>query len=364
MRSFVKKYFPLFSLLFFVLFAITALLWYISSINPIFADLIVSGAGYVMRRALSALTEFTSFSLMEPIFIIGIILLVASVVRVFSRERSSAAVIRKLVGVVSLFAFLLSVYFYTLGVGYHTTPVYSKLSLERNGNISTDSLKNTVLILKSETEALLDYIEFTDGGASSCSLTQDEISRELCRAYEVLDSEYGGLNLKCFDSRSKDAVSSKVLVSLQITGIYSFYTGEATVSTSYPDYIIPFTIAHEFAHQRGIARENEANFMAFLACIRSESPYIRYSGYLNMIEYLLSSLKRADGEALKETYSILDKRIIGEMRAYSEFYYANKNELLEKISRFFNDNYLKAQGTEGIVSYGMVTELCVSYYGQ
>jgi hypothetical protein len=83
-----------------------------------------------------------------------------------------------------------------------------------------------------------------------------------------------------------------------------------------------------------------------------------------MLEYVASSLNKADSEARKEIYSVLDKRIIGEMRAYSEFYYANRNELLEKISRFFNDNYLKAQGTPGIISYGLVTELCVSYYEQ
>ena len=50
------------------------------------------------------------------------------------------------------------------------------------------------------------------------------------------------------------------------------------------------------------------------------------------------------------------------MEAYNEFYYANKNEFLSDISHFFNDNYLKLQGTEGVISYGLVTELCVKYY--
>ena len=86
---------------------------------------------------------------------------------------------------------------------------------------------------------------------------------------------------------------------LQISGIYSFFTGEANVNVEYPDYCLPFTAAHELSHQRGICRENEANFVAFLVCIGSEDDYIRYSGYLNVYEYLASALYRADKELYK-----------------------------------------------------------------
>ena len=126
--------------------------------------------------------------------------------------------------------------------------------------------------------------------------------------------------------------------------------------------IIPFTVAHEFAHQRGISRENEANFIAFLVCIRSSDPYVRYSGYVNMLEYVASALNRTDKEAGSSLYAALSAEVYGEMRAYSKFYYDNKSELLGTISEFVNDNYLKAQGTEGVVSYGLVVRLAVAYY--
>ena len=48
------------------------------------------------------------------------------------------------------------------------------------------------------------------------------------------------------------------------------------------------------AHQRGIAREDEANFIAFLVCMASDDPYIRYSGYLEVYEYVASSLYSDD----------------------------------------------------------------------
>jgi hypothetical protein len=81
-----------------------------------------------------------------------------------------------------------------------------------------------------------------------------------------------------------------------------------------------------------------------------------------MFEYLASALASADKEKLREVYSELDPGMYSEMRAFSEFYKANKNELMAKISDFMNDRYLKANGTEGVVSYGLVVELAVAYY--
>jgi hypothetical protein len=149
---------------------------------------------------------------------------------------------------------------------------------------------------------------------------------------------------------------------LEILGIYTFFTGESNVNVHYPDYTLPMTVAHEFAHQRGISRENEANFIAFLVCIRADDPYVRYSGYVNMFEYVASALAKTNKQLLLDVYEATDSRMYGEMRACTDFYYANRLELIGNISNFFNDNYLKSQGTEGVVSYGMVVELCVAYY--
>jgi hypothetical protein len=152
------------------------------------------------------------------------------------------------------------------------------------------------------------------------------------------------------------------MTALRTTGVYTYFTGEANVNVHFPDYSTPFTTAHEFAHQRGYSRENEANFIAFMVCIRSGDPYVEYSGYISMLEYISSALNKTDKEAYKSLYSTLDERIKGEFAAYSEFYYANENVFLGNLSNFINDKYLKSQGTEGIVSYGLVVKLCVAYY--
>ena len=81
-----------------------------------------------------------------------------------------------------------------------------------------------------------------------------------------------------------------------------------------------------------------------------------------MFEYVASALAKTNKPLLKSIYNNMDQRMYGEMKACTDFYYENRIELIGKISNFFNDNYLKSQGTEGVISYGMVVELCVSYY--
>ncbi|MGH7736696.1 MAG: DUF3810 family protein [Candidatus Tyrphobacter sp.] len=48
----------------------------------------------------------------------------------------------------------------------------------------------------------------------------------------------------------------------------------------------PFDLAHEWSHLAGYAREDEANYLAALTCLRSTDPVARYSGWLELFLYL------------------------------------------------------------------------------
>jgi hypothetical protein len=148
---------------------------------------------------------------------------------------------------------------------------------------------------------------------------------------------------------------------MHITGVYSFFTGEANVNVNFPDYTIPYTAAHELAHQRGIAREDEANFIAYLVCISSDDAYIRYSGYLNLYEYVASALYRADPDLYFDLRDQLPSAVRYELIAYSEFFDQFRDSTVGEISNAVNDLYLKGNGTEGTQSYGLVVDLAVAY---
>ena len=186
----------------------------------------------------------------------------------------------------------------------------------------------------------------------------DRLSEKILEAYDGVEARFG--ILKNFKSRAKPIYASEAMSHLELLGIYS-PTGEANVNVDYPDYNLPFTVAHEFAHQRGIAREDEANFVAFLVCMQSDDPFIRYSGCLNMYVHLTNALYRTDKELYRTLLSTADERILTELRAEREHIKKYDIEWIGAASNALNDTYLKMNGTEGTVSYGLVVRLLVSY---
>ena len=116
------------------------------------------------------------------------------------------------------------------------------------------------------------------------------------------------------------------------------------------------------AHQRGIARENEANFLAYLVCISSDDPYMQYAGYLNMYEYLASPLYSASPSLYGKAVGRLDVRVRYDLECYSDFFDRYRDNIAADVSDAVNDTYLVLQGTEGSRSYGMVVDLAVAYH--
>ena len=48
----------------------------------------------------------------------------------------------------------------------------------------------------------------------------------------------------------------------------------------------PFDLAHEWSHDAAYAREDEANYLAILTCLRSPDPAVQYSGWFELFLYL------------------------------------------------------------------------------
>ena len=146
-----------------------------------------------------------------------------------------------------------------------------------------------------------------------------------------------------------------------ITGVYSFFTGESNLCTYYPDFSTVYTAAHELAHAAGISREDEANFIAFLVLAESEEAYFRYAANLNLLQYTLASLYRADKVLYAELFATLSPKIKGEFHAYNLAFDAVDGSFARDIAESVNDAYLSTMGTEGTVSYSLVVRLGVAY---
>lgn len=130
-----------------------------------------------------------------------------------------------------------------------------------------------------------------------------------------------------------------------------------------PACLLPATIAHEMAHQRGIASEDECNFLAVLTCATSGNVVYEYSGYLMGFVHLSNALYRADPAYWEAVHAELNAQVRADL-ADNNAYWARFESETAELSQSVYDGVLKSYGEEsGIQSYGEVVDLLVAYYG-
>ena len=339
--------------------AICGFIYILAIFSPKFANFFNRYISSIFRFILAKITGILPFSLAEGVLILSplILVLVATYVskkRCQSWKTTGIAIIN----ILSVLSILFSTFCLTMGTAYRTDTLDKRLGIQKADVHATD-LYNTAIYLSEMANKEKESISFGDDDFSIMPYGFEQMNEHLLDAYDTFTEKYD--IIQSFDSRLKPVMLSKVMSYTHITGVYSFFTGEANINIDFPDYTIPFTAAHELAHQRGIARENEANMVAFLVCINSTDAYIRYSAYVNMYEYVSNALYSADKALYAKASANLDFKIRAEHVAYNEFFEQYAYSVSSKISGAVNDTYLKSQGTEGQVSYGMVVDLTVAY---
>ena len=322
------------------------------------ADLVNSYIATPLRVIMAALTRYIPFSLFELIFILAVPALIIAITVSLVRDGGFCAKIRRLLSIVGVIGILFSGYLAVMTIPYNTTPLASRLSIEEDTDISPEELYSATLLVRDRLNELAPTLSCEDG-VTVMPYTHEEVSARICEAYDSVREEYPFFY--SFESRAKDITFSGIMSDMGIAGIYTYLTGEANVNTSYPDYCYVFTVAHEFAHQRGINRENEANFMAFFVLSRSGDPYLAYSAYLNLYEYLASALYSSDKELYAEVSRKLTDIARQDNKRASEITREHRNSPLYKLMHNVNDAYLKSNGTDGVVSYGYVVRIAVGY---
>lgn len=355
----MNKYITRFSKISFIITAVSLFVYALSMSSLKIADTVNSTVSVILRFLLSSVTYILPFSFFELLIVLSPVILVFVIVTAVKQADSRTDMLRGTVTLFAVISLIFTSYIFTLGIGYHTTSLSDKTDIEERADLTPEDLYYTISQVIDGVNLSSDGLSI-ENGETVMPYSKNEMSKKLIRAYDKMNERYS--LLANYPSRVKPVYFSTVMSDLGISGIYSFFTGEANVNIEYPDYCLPFTAAHELAHQRGICRENEANFVAFLVCISSDDEYIRYSGYLNMYEYLASALFRSDSELYYDAVKELPRAAVCDIKAANAVYEKHKDSPLGKINDRLNDAYLKANGTEGVVSYGYVVRLAVGYY--
>lgn len=160
--------------------------------------------------------------------------------------------------------------------------------------------------------------------------------------------------------RPKPVFFSKLMSYTGISGIYFPFTGEANVNVDIPDSLLPATTCHEMAHQRGFAREDEANYIAWVVCNSSDDLTFRYSGTLSALIYAMNALYESAPDRagmLREKYSGEVRRDLLDISRYWKKYEGR----VEEVTSDINDAYLKSnRQEEGVQSYGRMVDLLLA----
>ena len=117
------------------------------------------------------------------------------------------------------------------------------------------------------------------------------------------------------------------------------------------------------AHQRGIASEQECNFIAIAASTTADSAAYRYSGWLMGFTYLSNALYRADPEAWQSVRVLLPDTVVADLRDNSAYWTAFEGPVNDAAQKVY-DSFLKSSGDpRGTQSYGTVVDMLMAYYG-
>ena len=164
--------------------------------------------------------------------------------------------------------------------------------------------------------------------------------------------------------KAKKVLFSELLSYAGITGIYFPFTGEANVNNTIPDYMLPAAVCHEMAHQRGFAREDEANYLAYLACKLHPDPDFQYSGTLLAVIHATGAVRRADPQRSILLTSLYGEGVLRDLADWSAFWRQYEGPV-EDISREINNSYLKAnRQADGVLSYNRMVSLLLAEFRQ
>ena len=267
------------------------------------------------------------------------------------------------------------VYSAVLGAGCIALAIYGGFCLLWGVNFWTDSFQDKSGI-RAEPVAQENLLAVTEYFAGQLTEAADDVTRdengyfavprsEILAAspvvYDPLEEEFSFLT---FDDPGVKAMKfSRLMSIIDFTGFYCPWTGESNVNVDSPACLLPSTVAHELAHQRGFASEQECNFLAVLASTTSGQPSYEYAGWLMGYIHLGNALYRVDPDAYRAVRDALPESVKADLNYNNTYWRQFRDTVAQTVSQKVYDTSLKAYGDErGIQSYGMVVDLLVVHY--
>ncbi|HIW74580.1 MAG TPA: DUF3810 domain-containing protein [Firmicutes bacterium] len=340
------------------------LLYWILPHYPAFTEAVFSrGIFRLISVPLGMVSSLFPFSLTEIAAVAALPALVFLLIRFLRRMKKAESRARlmakagKAVGWTLSSALLL--YMLLHGLNFNRLPASELMELDTSAK-SPEFLQAVCIDLAQNASAIRKELPQDDNGNVMLDGSITDVLWRAGQGYEALEEQYpflwGVVN------RGKRVHLSPLWSYTGITGMYFPFFAEANVNTDQPACDIPVTAAHELAHTRGFAREDECNFYACLACFHHPSADYRYSGYLMAYIYCSNALYAYDQELWLATRAYCSQGMQADLLQRNEYWEKHEGRVQE-ISESINNSFIEIQGDDdGVLSYDRVVELLLAYY--
>ena len=155
-------------------------------------------------------------------------------------------------------------------------------------------------------------------------------------------------------SAPKASILNFYLTRVAVDGVTGPFFLETLLNQTLLPLERPFTLAHEWSHLAGYADESEANFLAWLTCVRGSVP-VQYSGWISLYGTIANALPRAERERIARG---LAQGPRDDLRAMSERVRSHLSPAASRAGYAAYDRFLRANRVDaGVRSYGEVLRL-------
>ncbi len=325
------------------------------------------GLYHGMATALTTLTGKLPFSAMEIILLLlGAVILLYLIFWVREAIRRKGRwwqVCLKRLWIIASAASAVFFWFILTGdLNYYRIPVGQSLGL-RTEATDVETLRSLCHLLAQQAAELRPECEEDADGVFTSSVSYAELAETASEAVTALDGIY---DVQLFDlagrTRPKAMHFSEAMSYIQLTGVIFPYISEPNINVRQPAYGISSTMCHELSHICGFMREDEANFISYIACYHSGNTELRYSGAMMGLIHATNRLYRYDANAWQEICSLLPEGVLRDISANSRYWKKYETPVGETADRW-NDAYLKANAqTDGVQSYGRMVDLLIAFY--
>lgn len=346
-----------------LLFPISILLTFILSKYPQFVEKYYSQAFFAYTVLfISKISGVFSFSLAELGYILlilfGIYFFIYSIIKAIKNKRFKF-ILDFFSSILAFASVLYFLYIILWGLNYYRIPFPEKIGLELKPS-SISELNSLCQSLADRANSLRSLMIEDENGVSTVKGGYTDILER---------ANMGFINIKDKNSvfgfnfgRPKGIYFSKLMSYSGICGVYCPYTGEPNVDIDMPLITIPSTICHEMAHQRGYSREDEANYISYLACINHPDNDFKYSGVVLALQYSIKALSKVDKDKYTEVKKSLSSGVLRDLQ-FEYDYWHRHDGVVENVSNNINNLYLKSNGQgDGVQSYGRIVDILLAEY--